>query len=388
MASIADMMAQSGLATSTQAGEGLLQGVHQGAQLAKTIEDMNMQREEMERRKQELQTQKAVAVTDTLKIAAQTKDKNLKNFLLKKVMPSKIKALGMEEFFGPDTLEMVQTSDEALQKVLGLQLDLEDKVNKGELTGAQAYQQARNILSDPEQLALLDTDRLFEAQKFSVGEGGKTSRAQIVQQGQSERQNTQISSAGHTELAKKVADIYAGYQAGGGKSAFNASLAKLNEAANALETGSVKTGGASTVIPGFRNDDAQMMINPAMVNMKSQAQSALNAILRQTLGAQFTEQEGMRVLAQVWDDRASPAANAKKIRAKIAELKDNIKNAESEFKRFGYLKDSAASGWKDTVRKQKDKVKKLSADDQKRYLDGLVEKLNIPLEDLRKELGL
>lgn len=393
MATIAELMAASGLESSQKYADTVTagaQGAQMGAQLAQTIQNAQKQREQLEMQKQELQMNKAVAVTDTLKIAAQTKDPKLKNFLLKNVMPGKIKALGMEEFFGPQAIEMIQSSDEALQKVLGLQLDLEDKVNKGEITGAQAYQQARDILQNPEELALLNTDQLFEAQKFSVAESGKEGRARIVQQGQNARQQNQIDSAGHTELAKKIADVYSGYAAGGGRAAFDSSLGKLNETAVALESGSVKTGGVSTKIPGFKSDDAQSMLNPKMVEMKTQAQSALNAVLRQTLGAQFTEQEGLRVLNQVWDDRQSPAVNAKKIRLKISELKANMKNAESEFKRFGYMKgsDPGVTGWKETLKKQSAKVKSLPPAKQQEFLNKLVEKLNVPLEDLRKELGL
>lgn len=384
--SIADMLVQSGLQSSRETVD-IGGSIQKGAALAQTIEQMEQSRATLEQKKQELQMNKAVAVTDTLKIAAQTKDKNLKNFLLKKVMPGKIKALGMEEFFGPQTLEMLQTSDAALEKVLGLQLDLEDKVNKGEITGAQAYQQARDILNNPEDLALLDTDRLFEAQKFSVAESGKSQR--VEQQGniQFGKQVQAQNASGQVKLSEDIGKRYADYAAGGGRSSFDASLGKLKEAANALETGEVKTGGISTKIPGFKSDDAQSLVNPEMVAMKTNAQSALNSILRQTLGAQFTEQEGLRVLNQVWDDRQPPAVNAKKIRAKVNELEANIKNAEAEFKRFGYLKDGGISAdVKKKLASKKDAYKKLPPDEQKKFVEKLRDMLNTSEDEILKGL--
>ncbi len=121
-------------------------------------------------------------------------------------------------------------------------------------------------------------------------------------------------------------------------------IRNLEEAANALKTGAVKTGNISNKIPLFKTDDAQSMLNPQMVAVKTQSQAALNTVLRATLGAQFTAEEGVRVLNQVWDDKATPAANYKKLRNKIMELKANVKNAEGEFKRFGYMAKDAPSG--------------------------------------------
>lgn len=144
-------------------------------------------------------------------------------------------------------------------------------------------------------------------------------------------------SAGSKELEKKIASKYADWSAGGGRSGIESSLVKLNEVANKLETGKISTGGMTTFIPGLNSDTVQSAINPEMVNTKIEAQSALNSVLRQTLGAQFTAQEGDRVMRQIWDDKQTPQANAKKIRMKISELRSNALSAEREFSKFGFM---------------------------------------------------
>lgn len=387
MPGIGDLLIQSGIQSSKDVPD-IGGAVQKGAELAQTVQNIQAQRQQIEQKKQEIQMQKANAITDTLKIAADAKDPKLKQFLLKNVMPGKIKALGMEEFFGPQTLELLQSSDAAIQKVLGLQLDLEDKVNKGQITGAQAYQQARDLLQNPEELALLDTDRIFEAQKFAVSESGKGSRAAYVAGASATKAREARQEAGNVKLSEEIAKRYADYAAGGGRAAMQTSLGKLEDVASALETGQVKTGGLSTKLPGFKSDDAQSMLNPKLVEMKTQAQSALNAVLRATLGTQFTEQEGLRVLNQVWDDRQTPAVNAKKVRAKINELRTNLKNSENEFKRYGYLKDTGISDWKSSVKRQKERFLKLSPEAKDKALKGMADKFGVDVGAIKKELGL
>lgn len=138
-------------------------------------------------------------------------------------------------------------------------------------------------------------------------------------------------------LESRLASKYADYAAGGGRSGIEASLSKLEDVAAKLESGQVTTGGLSTFIPGANSDVAQTVLNPGMVDAKIQAQSALNNVLRSTLGAQFTAKEGERVLSQIWDDKQTPAVNAKRVRSKITELRSNVLSAETEFKKAGFM---------------------------------------------------
>lgn len=343
MPSIADQLIGQALSESGKSRADIGGSLQQGAQLATNIENLQRQREQLEMQKQEHEIAKINSVVDTFRMANESKDPKMKRFLLDKVAPSKITALGLDKFFPPHTMEMIASSDEAQKKVLGLQLDLDQKVRSGELTGLQAYQIAQQTLSDPEELAMLPTDQLFEAQKFAASEEGKAYRTKLQGQIAAGKENIKTGQVGQQELAKQVAKSFSEYTTGGGKSGMESAIAGLDRAAKALESGVVVTGGISTKIPGFKTDDAQAMLNPKLIEIKSDAQAALNTVLRATLGPQFTEKEGERVLNQVWNDKLSPAANAKKVRNKINELRANIKNAEAQFIRFGYMPAAAQS---------------------------------------------
>ena len=130
------------------------------------------------------------------------------------------------------------------------------------------------------------------------------------------------------------------------------------------------------------------MLNPEALKLKTQAQSALNSALRQTLGAQFTEKEGERVLNQVWDDRLSPKSNADKLDRKIKELKANQKNAEAEFERFGYMKKQAKPSEIKIPQAKRDQFMRLPPEEQKRALKGMANIFGVDEEAVKKELGV
>jgi len=337
MASISDMLVQSSLQGSQQAGESFTSGLKAGADLASTIEAAQQRRAQIEQQKEQLYMQKVDKVMEAVEKGAGFKDKIAQNNYFKNYVPSMIKAFKVDDFFNPELMGFMQ-SPEVRDKLVGLRLDIQDKINNGELKGAQILQYAKSKVS-PEELAQLDTESLLEQQKFAAQEAGKSARAETVADAAAGRAKAAREDAGQVELSKKVADKYANYTAGGGRAGMQSSLTKLSEVAKALETGEVETGGVSTKIPWIKSDDAQSMLNPKMVQFKTDAQAALNNILRTTLGTQFTEQEGIRVLNQVWDDRQPPKVNAKRVQDKIKELRANVRDSESEFRRFNYLQE-------------------------------------------------
>lgn len=400
MATIAEMLVGSTLEAANKAPD-ISGAMVKGAQLAQAAQNVEAQRAELEMRKQEHYIGKINRVMDAIEKGSGFKDKAAQGMYFKNYLPGMVKALKLEEFFTPETMQFVQGSPEVRDKLLGLRLDMQDKISNGQLRGAAILDYAKSKLN-PEELAMLDTDSLIEQQKFAMSEAGKTERAEMVQTGQGQRQRTQIGSAGQTALAQDVAKRYSDYKAGGGRAGMEASLKKLEGAAAALKTGKVKTGGVTTVIPGFKSDTAQSVLNPQMVAVKTDAQAALNTILRSTLGAQFTAQEGERVLNQIWDDRQPPAENARRIKEKIEELRNNARNAESEFQRFGYLQESgiadkgkkakatqvsAPAEWQSKLNSQIDRVTKLAPEEYNKYVNAFANKYNLSVDQVKKALG-
>lgn len=387
MAGITDILTQGmGEEAGKAFGADIGGSINKGAALAQSIENMKAQREELEQKKQELQMQKATRILDAVEKGSQFKDKAAQNLYFKNYVPGMIKAFKMQDLFPDELMSYVQQSEDVRNKLIGLRLDIQDKIQSGQLKGAAIFQYAKDRLS-PEELPLLDTDSLLEQQKFAASEGGKFDRAQFIAGASAAKQEREIKSTGEKEVARETGKEYVAYMANGGRASISSSIRRLEDAANALETGNVKTGGVTTTIPGFRSDSVQVMLNPKMVEMRTEAQSALNNVLRQTLGAAFTKDEGERVLNQVWDDKQSPSVNAKKIREKLVELRSNVADKEALFKRYGHPVPSergAAEAW---LKSKKIQAASLDETEYQKFISGAADKLGISIEDVRKILG-
>lgn len=381
MASMAEMMFQSASQSVGQAPD-IGGSIAKGAQLGAQIEQTQQQRQRLEMAKQEQLMNKINSVTDSFELAGKVTDPKLRNFLLKNVVPGKIKALGLEQYFSPQSLEMIQQSPEALDKFRGLKIDLESRVTAGEITASEAYQEAARVMQDPEALAMLDTDRLIKAQQFSTAEYGKTQRVERQGQIGLGKQMQAQAAAPTVEAGKGIAKEFADYQAAGGKATLDKNLGQLEEAAKKLESGEVKTGKISAAVPGLASDMAQDVLNPEIAAVRDQVRGAVQATLRQTLGAQFTAQEGEAIFNRSFNPRLSADENAKRIRTVIQELKQNIANKEKAFKAQGFAVSPSF----------KIRGKEISADKLRaaplNVLEKAAKEMNITVEELKQKLGM
>lgn len=337
MASFADTLVQAQVQATTPGTPDIAGNLQQGAQLAQHAEQLQMQQEELAQKKQQLVEARLEKFANAVEKGQQYAGKAQANYY-NKFLPQYKNALGLKDMITDDSLAFMTASPENASRFNTLVAD----VREGRIKAQDAFA----TLGDPTQFADVTpamSQQIQDAQKSLLGNQAQMAKTVYTQQSTDVRQKDAQNSAGKVELSKKVADKYNEYAAGGGRAGIESAMTNLKEAAAALDTGAVKTGGISTKIPWLKSDDAQSMLNPEMVKFKTKAQGALNSILRATLGAQFTEKEGERVLAQVWDDRQPPKVNAAKISSKITELKKNVSSAESEFRRFGYLQGESAA---------------------------------------------
>jgi hypothetical protein len=311
-----------------------------GAALAETIGTIQNNRAKLEQAKAEASLQKYSKVTDLIKIAHESKDPAIADSLWKYAIPKTVKALGAGDAFTDEFLETAAKSPETREKVLGYQSEIQDKIAKG-MTAQDAVAEVVPTISDPVARAALDTDRILKAQEVHAGEVQMNERNRVTAEAALGKQIQAQGATSSVELSKDLAKKYSEYTAGGGKSGMDSALKRLDGAAKMLDSGDVKTGNITNKIPGLSSDAVQSTLNPKLVEARTNAQAALNTVLRATLGSAFTENEGIRVLNQVWDDKLKPEVNARKLKAKIAELKDNVKNAESEFAKQGLMKPGA-----------------------------------------------
>jgi hypothetical protein len=197
----------------------------------------------------------------------------------------------------------------------------------------------------------LDFANIAKAAEFSISEAGKTQRTATMAASQQQRQETQIGAKksaaqlafeqiGAKKVAQRVADEFAAYDAQGGRVALESNLKSLEAAIPKLK--SIETGGLTTKIPGLSSDAFQSIVNQEMLNVQNDARAAIMPLLRATLGSQFTEKEGERIFGTVFDPKAPPAENARRMQRKVDELRDTIEDKEAAFVRQGLLQQEEA----------------------------------------------
>lgn len=121
-----------------------------------------------------------------------------------------------------------------------------------------------------------------------------------------------------------------------GRATVEKNLERLRNAKAALAedsslTGSIR-GNTPDVIRNFTNEKA--------IQTRDDVRAAAQGALKATLGAQFTEKEGERIMNQSYNEKLSPEANIEKIDAAIKELETNRENNDRKavhFQKYGTL---------------------------------------------------
>jgi hypothetical protein len=111
------------------------------------------------------------------------------------------------------------------------------------------------------------------------------------------------------KIDEKFAEDYVAWKGGGGQD-MTAQIAQLKPVINALESGKPITGMEVAVQP----DLLLALTNPEALQSREQVEEVVQRNLRAVLGAQFTAQEGERLISRAFNPKLPPEQNAKRLR--------------------------------------------------------------------------
>lgn len=180
---------------------------------------------------------------------------------------------------------------------------------------------------------------------------------------------------GQKSVDKDYAKDYNEWTAGGAKTARN-EIDKLQGVVNDMKAGKISTGRENRLIPDF-------LASNDRIKARHDVESSVMASLRATLGAQFTENEGKRIIANTWDENDTEENNIARLERLVDNLKskadDNDKKAkfyESKGSLAGYqtgsapTKEAAPQGQKIKVSNGKETLMIDPADEADAAKDG------------------
>jgi len=131
------------------------------------------------------------------------------------------------------------------------------------------------------------------------------------------------------EFDKKAVPDLAEFVIGGGFSDAQKSLTQLNEAVNKLET--TPEGTITGRLIGAQPDWYKQIRNREAVATKEKVEEIVQRNLRLILGAQFTQEEGKRLIERAYNPSQSQAENAKRVRLLQKQIYDAAKTKQDAY---------------------------------------------------------
>jgi hypothetical protein len=127
--------------------------------------------------------------------------------------------------------------------------------------------------------------------------------------------NTGELSPGWEAVDKAFADKYLEYKTQGISDTRN-QAAQIATVLGKFESGEDLTG----PMYGYTPDFLKVLTNPEAADAQARVESVIQRSLRETLGAQFTEKEGERLISRAYDPKQPPEANAARLRALFKQI--------------------------------------------------------------------
>lgn len=146
------------------------------------------------------------------------------------------------------------------------------------------------------------------------------------QQAKTKEDKKELDNAGQKELDKQAAKEYQEWSSGGAKIA-QSEIGKLKNVLKDLKSGKVTTGGLTDTLP-------DQLVDSDYLSARSDVQSSVMGSLRALLGAQFTEKEGERVIANTWNKADSTENNIGRVERLVNDLENKAKDKTNKAEYF------------------------------------------------------
>lgn len=312
---------------------GIAEAYNNAQQLALRKQQLQLQKAQAEQRKLQIEVTKDTKIMDTVKLLDKTQDPSMKK-MLGNVLMNKVKMYGRQEMFNDDYVKNLINSNEMRAKLIGLEMSLTEQVQNGQMSQAEAHQQYQMAVGDPELLAQMNTERIYEASKFFESERGKDRRAAMMAQFREEAATTEFQRAAPKEVARNTAKDWVKFRNAGGLASGLAKLKKVKEARDAFKSGNIKTGGIGGALKSATQTGAAIL-DPEFKSASDKLRSSIN--LKASLDSQFSAAEAKQQYDMRTVDGALPTEeNADRAEAIFQESKNDFINRVEAFRQAGY----------------------------------------------------
>lgn len=219
--------------------------------------------------------------------------------------------------------------------------------NKSEQVGTDnkskldALMERYKLASDKERAKLDNEMRKANLDvEIAKAEDANTLRRELAKQKlEEDRKKKEVAAAKPTE-AQKVIDREFGKDystwVGGGAERAKTEVKKLKDVINNIKAGNVSLGKTNFLVPDILADSER-------IKARADVESSVMSSLRPILGAQFTEEEGKRVIRNTWNENDTEENNVRRLEKLVNDLENDIRTKTDRAKFYeasgGSLKD-------------------------------------------------
>jgi len=359
MASIAEMLIQSGLQTSKEAPD-ISGSIMKGAQLAQTVEEMQMKRQNLEQAKVESQNKKWSLVGNMYDQWEKMPDGEAKKNIGTKVIPAMLNTFGLSQDMNPAVAEMM-SKDPTIGAFFTAKVRSGD-IDFGELTDAMrqpdtflAYLTAKGYgqYADEKLLGLTRSTlqsslpELKKASEEKVSSNEQDRRAKMQADASLGKQIQGQEAAPFVRAGEEAAKEFSNYKLIGGSAGYDKTEAALKEAIAALRSGKVQTGKGAQAIPVIGGSRTVIKAtNKPLQALRNKVLSTQNmkALLGDPNPAMWQVQDAQE---RIIDGEATNEVNIANLEAELKRVQTERADKEARLREAGFLKSGAQSGPKD-----------------------------------------
>lgn len=344
MASIAELLITGTQKSISEDSPNFAESYKDAATIALQREQMELKRQEIQKQQKDVMETKIGKLTQAIAASKNVDSKGRRDYL-GKFIPKLRDALGLTEQFPDDALQFATSTDQNLARFGAL----ESKVKRGELTKEAAIA----IIQDPSkfvQILPLAPGELIEAPELTSEIDAALSKAETVrenakamaarqasqQEFQAGQADEEFARSGEKVVKQKVAADYIKFTNEGGMSGANAKIKALDQVLADLSgpNPKVKLGTITGKIPGLNSPEFQRIANPETKALVDRVRRSIN--LKQQLDSSFSDKAMAEVLSRAIDIGLDNKSNIEKIKALRDELKEDVRNSTTLYKRYGH----------------------------------------------------
>lgn len=203
-------------------------------------------------------------------------------------------------------------------------------------------------------------ERIRDRQRSERAIGVQERQIALKEKAQEDAAKAPKTSKAQEAVDKAYSKQYADYVAGGGRESVKSNISKLQQVHDDIDKIDTATGRFIGVVPKWARD----IITPEGAAMQDIVESVVQENLRETLGAQFTENEAKQLIARAYNPRLDESENKRRLGVLLDQMKAAAK-AKDDAARY-YEENGTLKGFKgDLYKSANDFLKEYKDKDSK-----------------------